>query len=138
MLRCLPSFSTRLAATRRWSSSLSYTKSHEWLAKDGKVGISDYAQQALGEVVFIELPAVGAKVKAGDVLGSVESVKAASDIYSPVDGEVVEVNEKLADEPALMNESPEEGGWIARLKVGGGKSSTLMDAGAYAKHCASQ
>ena len=106
-----------------------YTKDHEWIvvSKDGVgvVGITDYAQKALGDVVYVELPSLKASLKQKDQLSAVESVKAASDIYAPVDGTVVEVNEALNDEPSLINSSPYDKGWIAKLKL---TSQSQLDA----------
>lgn len=100
---------------------LLYASSHEWLRRleDDvvEVGISDYAQEALGDVVYVELPEVGAEVSAGEECCAVESVKAASDIYAPVSGEVVAVNEELDGEPELLNEAPYAGGWMFRIKA---------------------
>jgi glycine cleavage system H protein len=96
--------------------NLSYTKDHEWMLidDDGKVriGITDHAQEALSDVVFVELPEVGSKFSEGDSMAVAESVKAASDIYAPVSGEIVEVNDKLEESPELINESPYEFGWM--------------------------
>lgn len=116
--------------------SYCYTKEHEWLKleDDGlvTVGITDHAQEALGELVFVEVPEQGASFAAGDACAVVESVKAASDIYCPIAGEVSGANEALADEPELINSSPYEGGWIYRLRP---QDATvldeLMDAEAY-------
>lgn len=100
---------------------LLYTKEHEWVKVVGerlvRVGITDYAQKSLKDIVFASLPEVGSEVKQGDVLGSVESVKAVSDVYSPVTGKVVRVNERLREEPELINKSPYDEGWIAELEV---------------------
>ncbi len=100
---------------------LLYASSHEWARKldDGiiEVGVSDYAQEALGDVVYVELPEVGDIVSAKDECCAVESVKAASDIYAPVSGEILEVNTALDDEPELLNDSPYENGWIFRIKA---------------------
>ena len=104
----------------KFDSDVRYLKSHEWARKDGNtvvVGISDYAQDSLGDVVFVELPEVGSTVSRGDSFAVVESVKAASDIYTPVSGEVVEVNQVLADNPALINEAPFGDGWLAKIKA---------------------
>ena len=102
-------------------SNLVYAPSHEWARKleDDivEVGISDYAQESLGDVVYVELPEVGQTVSAGEECCAVESVKAASDIYAPVSGEVVAVNEDLDGAPELLNESPYEGGWMFRIKA---------------------
>jgi glycine cleavage system H protein len=99
---------------------LSYTRSHEWMRREddiATVGITDHAQDELGDVVFIELPEEGASFKAGDAFGTVESVKAVSDLYAPVGGEVVEVNETLNDSPERINEDPYGGGWMIRLRI---------------------
>ena len=101
-------------------ADLKYAKSHEWLrvAGDvGTVGITDHAQHELTDVVFVELPAVGRKVKAGEACAVVESVKTASDIYAPVSGEVIEVNKPVSDDPALVNSAPFAGGWFFKLKL---------------------
>lgn len=97
-----------------------YAKSHEYVHLEGNVatiGITEYAQKELGDVVFVELPQVGAELEAGDELGSIESVKAVSELFSPVTGEVVEVNEALADNPALVNTDPWGDGWMIRIKI---------------------
>ena len=99
---------------------LQYTKSHEWVrAEDGTVtiGITDHAQEELGDVVFVELPDVGATIEAGDSFGTVESVKAVSDLYTPVGGEVVEVNSSLEDSPEKINDDPYGEGWIVKLST---------------------
>ncbi|MFD2177650.1 glycine cleavage system protein GcvH [Veronia pacifica] len=102
-------------------ATLKFTASHEWVKDNGDgtvtVGISDHAQQLLGDVVFVDLPEVGAEVETGESFSLVESVKAASDIYGPVNGEIVEVNEELEDSPELVNEAPYEGGWLAKIKL---------------------
>ena len=101
---------------------LEYTKTHEWVKHDGDVatvGITDHAQDELGDVVFIELPEEGATFEAGDSFGTIESVKAVSDLYAPVGGEVVEVNETLNDSPERVNEDPYGGGWMIRLRISG-------------------
>ena len=121
--------------------SLQYTKTHEWLRleDDGSVtiGISDHAQEALGELVFVEVPEVGATLAEGDACAVVESVKAASDIYTPVAGEVTAVNESLADEPELVNGSPYEDGWVFRLSPASAAAlDDLLDAEAYGRHLA--
>ena len=112
-----------------------YTKDHEWIAADGgeaTVGISHYAQDQLGDVVFVELPQVGKTLKKGDIAAVVESVKAASEVYSPVSGEVVAVNDTLTGDPALVNRSPEADGWFMRLRVTDPKElEGLMDAASY-------
>lgn len=98
-------------------SDRKYTPEHEWIDAEGRVGITDYAQDALGDVVFIELPEPGQTLKRGDPFGVVESVKSVSDLYSPVDGVVEAVNEVLKDHPERVNEDPYGAGWIVRLKV---------------------
>ena len=119
-----------------FNSDLKYAESHEWAKKldDNivEIGISDYAQESLGDVVFVELPEVGTQVSAKDECCAVESVKAASDIYAPVAGEIVAVNEDLEDSPELLNESPYEKGWIFRMKVSADENmSDLLDSQAY-------
>jgi len=114
----------------------SYTKSHEWLTADGKtvtVGITDFAQSQLGDVVFLELPAPGRKLAAGESFGVVESVKAASDLYSPVTGRITAVNEKLAAHPELINSDPYGDGWILKLELAGELPDGLLDEAAYKK-----
>jgi glycine cleavage system H protein len=101
-------------------SDLKYAKSHEWVRVAGdlaSVGISDHAQHELTDVVFVELPAVGRKVKAGEACAVVESVKTASDIYSPVSGEIVKVNQAVVDQPALVNSDPYGAGWFFQVKL---------------------
>jgi glycine cleavage system H protein len=105
-------------------AELRYTQEHEWVAVDGDtatIGITDYATQALGDVVYVSLPEVGAAVTAGEPCGEVESTKSVSDLYSPVDGEVTEVNEELADDPGLINAEPYGLGWMFRVRVAGGR-----------------
>ena len=97
-----------------------YTKEHEWVRVEGEiifVGITDYAQSALGDIVFVELPKVGVKLVAEQPFGSVEAVKAVSDLFSPVDGEVVEVNAAIGDDPTVVNKSPHGDGWMIKAKV---------------------
>jgi len=115
---------------------LFYTKTHEWIGNDGDgtvtVGITDYAQSALGDLVFVELPETGTKVSAGDGVAVVESVKAASDIYAPVDGEIAEVNEELADSPERVNEDPFGEGWLFKISVEDESGlDDLLDSDAY-------
>jgi glycine cleavage system H protein len=101
-------------------AELEYTKTHEWVRREddvATVGITDHAQEELGDVVFIELPEEGASFDAGDSFGTIESVKAVSDLYAPVGGEVVEVNETLNDSPERVNEDPYGGGWMIRLRI---------------------
>jgi glycine cleavage system H protein len=97
-----------------------YTKEHEWVSVDGEigtVGITDHAQHELGDIVYVDLPKVGTAVSQGKVLGSVESVKAVSDIYSPVSGEVVEVNELLAQSPEKLNQNPHQEAWLVKIRL---------------------
>ncbi|GKW50417.1 glycine cleavage system protein GcvH [Halomonas sp. NCCP-2165] len=119
-------------------ANLRYTESHEWVLDNGDgtvtLGITDHAQEALGDVVFVELPEVGRSLDAGEEFGVIESVKAASDLYAPLAGEVVEANEALEDAPETVNEAPYEGGWIAKLKLADAAAlEGLLDADAYAK-----
>lgn len=111
--------------------NLKYATSHEWLADDGTVGISDFAQEQLGDVVYVELPEVGREVEAGENVAVVESVKTASDIYSPASGTIVAVNEELSGSPELVNEGPYEKGWLFKLEVN--EEGDLLDAAAYAE-----
>ncbi|KAF9668202.1 hypothetical protein SADUNF_Sadunf15G0104700 [Salix dunnii] len=118
---------------------LKYAESHEWVKVDGNtatVGITDHAQDHLGDVVFVELPEVGATVSQGSGFGAVESVKATSDVYSPVSGNVVEVNEELNNSPGLVNSSPYEKGWIMKVEVkDASELDTLKNSDDYAKFC---
>ena len=119
--------------------SVRYTEDHEWLREqDGEitVGITRHASEQLGDVVFIELPQVGVSVQAGDEFGEVESVKAVSSLYSPVSGEVVEVNNQLPEQPEMLNEDPYVQGWIAKVRVSDeGSLAKLLDYAAYQKQC---
>ena len=112
-----------------------YTRDHEWIRLEGDtatVGISEYAQEQLGDIVFVELPAVGKKLAKGAEAAVVESVKAASEIYAPVAGDVIEVNAALADQPGIVNEHPEGAGWFIKLKVANrSEFDELMDGEAY-------
>jgi glycine cleavage system H protein len=121
-------------------SDVRYTKEHEWVRLEGDVatvGISDYAQQQLGELVFVELPEVGRQASRGGAMAVVESVKAASDVYAPVSGEVVESNDALADDPGLVNRSAEDQGWFCKLRIANpGELTQLMDAAAYKSYLA--
>jgi glycine cleavage system H protein len=113
-----------------------YTKSHEWLTVDGKnvtVGISDFAQSQLGDVVFLELPAPGRKLAVGETFGVVESVKAASDLYSPVAGRITAVNDQLTAHPELVNSDPYGDGWILKMELEGELPSDLLAEAAYKK-----
>ena len=119
-----------------------FTEDHEWIRVEGgvaTVGITDYAQEQLGDLVFVELPEAGKALKKGDVAVVVESVKAASDVYAPISGEVVEANEALAAAPETVNVEPEAGGWFAKVKVSDpSQYDALMDKAAYDAFLASQ
>ncbi len=112
-----------------------FTKDHEWVELDGDIatiGISAHAAEQLGDVVFVEVPEAGRQVKAGDAFAVVESVKAASDVYAPVSGEVIEGNARLSDEPETVNATPEDGGWFAKVKIADrAEYDALMDRDAY-------
>ena len=116
-----------------------FTDEHEWIDLEGDtatVGITDYAQEQLGDIVFVELPEVGTMVEKGKDAAVVESVKAASDVYAPLSGEVVETNDGLEDDPALVNSSPEEDGWFFKMTVADKEEMEgLMDAKAYKSFC---
>jgi glycine cleavage system H protein len=116
-------------------SDVRYTKEHEWVRTDGDlaiVGISEHAQEQLGDVVFVELPEVGRQVSQGGSFAVVESVKAASDVYAPISGEVVETNSAIEDDPGLVNRSAEDEGWFCKLRITDRSELTkLMDAEAY-------
>jgi glycine cleavage system H protein len=116
--------------------NLLYTKDHEWVRIEGDtavVGITDYAQGELGDVVFVQLPSVGAKVQQGQSIGSIEAVKAVADIYSPISGEIAEINPVLNDNPETMNQEPYGKGWVARIKPSNlaAERANLLDAAAY-------
>jgi glycine cleavage system H protein len=119
-------------------SGLKYSKEHEWIKSDGNktyIGITDFAQHSLGQIVFAELPEIGADLNIGDVVGVVESVKAASDIFTPISGKVVEINEELLDNPGKINEEPFES-WIAVLEISNASElEGLMDETEYEKFC---
>ena len=118
---------------------LKYTKDHEWIKVEGDVatvGISDYAQKQLGDVVFVELPEVGRDVSSGDELAVVESVKAASEVYAPVSGEVTEINEDLEGAPETVNAAPTGGGWFVKMTLSDADElDALMDEAAYSEYC---
>ncbi|MDA8708403.1 glycine cleavage system protein GcvH [Hellea sp.] len=119
--------------------SVKYTEDHEWIKVDGDigtVGISPYAAKALGDVVYVELPEIGREVAKGDEAAVVESVKAASEVYAPVGGEVTEVNEKLEDAPETVNASADGDGWFLKMKIAdAGELDALMDEAAYKTYC---
>ena len=110
--------------------NLKFTKDHEWLVDDGGnsfvIGITDHAQDSLGDVTFVELPEVGASFSRGEVFGVVESVKAASDLYMPVGGEILEINEELGDSPEKLNESPYDDGWIIKIKSSASEEMSFL------------
>jgi len=117
-----------------YPDSFKYTKDHEWViltGDTGKVGITDYAQQQLGDVVYVELPEVGAKVKQGQSFGTIESVKAVSELYSPVTGEVVEVNSALKDKPESVNANPHEAWMVVIRMTNPSEAGALLDAAQY-------
>jgi len=118
-------------------TDLKYSKSDEWIRPaTGEVGISDYAQSHLSDIVYVELPEVGAAVTAGTSFGSIESVKAASDLNAPVSGKVAAVNESLSDAPEVVNSDPYGAGWIIKIDVSdAGELAGLMDAAAYEAYC---
>ncbi len=120
---------------------LKYTKDHEWAKVQGNhilVGITDHAQQALGDIVYVELPQIGRTLKSGDTFGVVESIKAVSDLFSPVNGKVVKVNSALTEQPEKINTDPYENSWIIELEVSGpaadAQVDTLMSADSYSKY----
>ena len=119
-----------------------YTKDHEWIKVEGSVGtigITDYAQSELGDVVFAELPKVGATMKAGESFGTIESVKAVSEIFTPVSGEITEINSKLVDTPEIINKDPHGSAWLVKIRLSDPKEvSALMDAAAYETYIAAQ
>ena len=119
-----------------------YTKEHEWVKADGSaatVGITDHAQKELGDIVYVDLPKVGAVIEQGKSLGSVESVKAVSDIYCPVSGEVIEVNEALATAPEKLNEDPHGGAWLVKLRMSApGEVQNLLSASDYQTYIGSE
>ncbi|CAG8491063.1 46176_t:CDS:2 [Gigaspora margarita] len=116
-----------------------FTKDHEWIVVEnnlGTVGITDYAQKALGDVVFVETPEIGTVVEQSGACGAVESVKAASDIYAPVSGEIVDVNKNLAETPGLINKSPETDGWLCKIKLSNpSELNDLLEENDYHSHC---
>ena len=122
-------------------SNFRYSKEHEWIAMDGDtgtIGITDFAQNELGDIVYVELPEVGRQLKAGEVFGTVESVKAVSELYSPVSGEIIEINEALLDAPEAVNQDAHGAGWICRIRIAdAAELSSLMDAEAYEAFTAS-
>jgi glycine cleavage system H protein len=125
----------------QFPQDLRYTKEHEWLrieGGEGIVGITDFAQDALGDVVFVELPAVGTRLAPGQTFGVVESNKSVSDLFAPVAGQVVGVNEALREQPELVNRDPYGDGWMIRIAVDAASTAELLDAAAYRAHVASE
>lgn len=121
-------------------NNLQYNKTHEWVRVEGEeavIGISHFAQESLGDITFVDLPEVGASLEQGTEFGAVESVKAASDLYAPVTGEVIAVNEALADAPETVNQSPFSDGWMVRVKLAQ-EPSGLLNAAEYEKVCAAE
>lgn len=115
-------------------SALKYTDEHEWIAGSGDtitIGITDYAAEKLGDVVFVELPAVGTEIAAGAVVGEIESTKSVGELYAPVAGTVVEINDAVVDDPSLVNAEPFEGGWLIKVSVASGALDGLLDRDAY-------
>ncbi|UWF78104.1 MULTISPECIES: glycine cleavage system protein GcvH [Microbacterium] len=115
-------------------TALKYSEEHEWVAADGAVatvGVTDYAADRLGDVVFVELPAVGTAITAGSVVGEIESTKSVGELYAPVSGTVVEVNDAVVDDPSLVNSAPFEGGWLIKVEVADGALDGLLDRDAY-------
>jgi glycine cleavage system H protein len=125
-----------------YPSDYRYTKEHEWVKAEGStatIGITEYAQEELGDVVFVELPKVGRQLKAGESFGTIESVKAVSDIFAPLSGEVTEVNPSLHDAPETVNKDPHGAAWLIRMRVADPKEiAPLMDAAAYQAYISSE
>ncbi len=119
-------------------AGLKYTSDHEWVKVDGGlaiIGITDYAQGELGDVVFVELPEAGAEITKGESFGTIEAVKAVADLFSPASGEIVELNEALEDAPETVNQDPYNAGWMVKIKLSDASElDDLMDAAAYEKH----
>ena len=112
--------------------SLRYTKEHEWVAENGRIGITDFAQGELGDIVFVELPGIGRQIKAGESFGVVESVKSVSDLYAPVSGKVVAINEELLDHPEKINTDPFGDGWLIEVSLDNpADRDALLDEAAY-------
>jgi glycine cleavage system H protein len=122
-------------------NALKYAKTHEWVALEGEIatiGITDFAVQALTDLVYMDLPAVGNAITAGQRFGEVESVKAVSDLYAPVSGEVTAVNSKVVNDLGLLSDKPFDTGWLIKVKVDGGLPESLLDRTAYVAHCDSE
>lgn len=115
-------------------TALSYTAEHEWISIDGDiatVGITDYAAEKLGDVVFVELPTIDSGVSAGQVCGEIESTKSVGELYAPLTGDVVAVNDAVADDPSLINSSPFGDGWLIKIRINGSEPAELLDRAAY-------
>jgi len=115
-------------------TALEYTAEHEWLDIDGDtatIGITDYAADKLGDVVFVELPAVGTEITAGSVVGEIESTKSVGELYAPLAGTVIEVNDAVVDDPSLVNAEPFDGGWLIKVTIIGGAPADMLDRDAY-------
>jgi glycine cleavage system H protein len=124
----------------RFPENLKYTKDHEWAKIEGNtvtIGITDHAQKSLGDIVFVELPAVGRTLKKGETFGVVESIKAVSDLYSPVTGKVIEAHSSLSDDPAEINRDPHGSAWMVKIQIEGAAGGDLMSSGDYEKYVAS-
>ncbi|OIU84389.1 glycine cleavage system protein GcvH [Microbacterium sp. AR7-10] len=118
-------------------TTLKYSEEHEWVALDGAtatIGITDFAADALGDIVFVELPEVGAELTRGDVFGEAESTKSVSELYAPVTGTVVEINDAVVDDPALLNSAPFGDAWLIKVEVADGALDGLLDRDAYVTH----
>jgi len=118
-------------------NTLKYSEEHEWVALEGTtatIGITDFAADALGDIVFVELPEVGAEFSRGDVFGEAESTKSVSELYAPVTGTVVEINDAVVDDPALLNSSPFGDAWLIKVEVADGALDGLLDRDAYVAH----
>lgn len=118
-------------------STLKYSEEHEWVALEGTtatIGITDFAADALGDIVFVELPEVGAEFARGDVFGEAESTKSVSELYAPVAGKVIEINDTVVDDPALLNSSPFGDAWLIKVEVADGALDGLLDRDAYVAH----
>ena len=115
-------------------NALKYTDEHEWIASEGDtltIGITDYAAEKLGDVVFVELPAIGTEITAGSVVGEIESTKSVGELYAPVAGTVVEINDAVVDDPSLVNSEPFEGGWLIKVSAAVDALDGLLDRDAY-------
>jgi glycine cleavage system H protein len=125
-----------------YPENFGYTKEHEWVLVEGDtgtIGITDHAQQELGDIVYVDLPKVGGRVELGKSLGSVESVKAVSDVYSPVSGEVIEINQALADQPEILNSDPHGAGWLVKIRLSAPEEAAkLMAAADYEAYIAAE